>query len=153
MAARMAGLAREIGYPDMRSVLYRTLACRPSADESWGEIERYRSTVTMAMILALTDPLAAKELLRSVEHRTDLLGGGGSSTINRREWYIAWALADPLRAEEMVTRELEANRNNAQFKLDDSLLYVVPQTLSLPPSRRAPELLRHNYAMWFPGEE
>src|SRR5262249_15645847 len=64
--ARVAGLAHEIGYPDMEIVIARVLAVRQSSRyESPARVTE--SHLATAMILALTDPTTARQILRGIE--------------------------------------------------------------------------------------
>ena len=151
LAARLTAHADAIGYPDMHSVMHQALACRPIGEDAWTEISRQKQTVQMAMVVATVNPSTARDLLQSIDVRDELLGGGGYDTIDRTEWYRAWALADPIHAEEIFTSALKERADN--FDLFKSSLYVIPEVLSIPPKERVQHILKRNYASWFPGEE
>jgi hypothetical protein len=150
-AARVAGQAREIGYPDMESVVARVLAVR--------QIDRYESParatesqVATAMVLALTDPATARQLLLPLEPRKNLIGSGYSS-IRRSFWLQAWALADLTHAVELFDRELAALKQDGTTDLYDNGVVGMIELLTTPPEERARYLLRHYGVFWFPGEE
>jgi protocatechuate 3,4-dioxygenase beta subunit len=150
-AARVAGQARQIGYPDMESVVARVLALR--------QVEGYESParvteshVATAMILALTDPATASQILRSVEPRKDVIGTGHSS-IRRQYWLLAWALADLPHAVELFDLELGTLKEKGAIDLQDNGMAGMIEILTIPAEERAWRLLRHFGVFWFPGEE
>lgn len=59
MAARIVNQAAEVGYVDLRSLVYRTLAMRPAAADYADAITMVKSAVSTALILASTDPETA----------------------------------------------------------------------------------------------
>jgi protocatechuate 3,4-dioxygenase beta subunit len=150
-AARVAGQAHEIGYPDMDSVIARVLAVR--------QIDRYESPARVteshaatALILALTDATTAKQILRSIEPRNAVIGTGYSS-IRRQLWLPAWALADLHHAGELFDRELASFKEKATIDLQDNGMTRMVEILTIPPEERPRRLLRSYGAFWFPGEE
>jgi protocatechuate 3,4-dioxygenase beta subunit len=150
-AARVAGLARKIGYPDRDSVIARVLAVRQTNRyESPARVTE--SHLATALILALSDPTTAKQILRAIEPRNAVIGTGYSS-IRRNFWLPAWALADLPHAVELFDRELAGLQKKDTINLQDNGMAGMIEILTIPPPERARHLLRYYGAFWFPGEE
>lgn len=150
-AARVAGMAQKIGYPDMDSVLARVLAVRQTNRyESPARVTE--SHLATALILALTDPAAARQILRAIEPRNAVIGTGYSS-IRRNFWLPAWALADLPHAVELFDRELAGLAMKDTINLQENGMVGMIEILTIPPPERARHLLRYYGAFWFPGEE
>ncbi len=151
LAARVAGQARAVGYPDLESMIYRVLAMRsPAQDDSPAHLAE--ADVATAMILALADPVTARQLLETVEPRSNLIGTGFSQ-VHRKHWLLAWALVDPARAAELFDQELTALKGKPQADLQASGLTDLVELLTTPPPGRAHLLLRYYGGFWFPDEE
>jgi uncharacterized GH25 family protein len=151
MAAHVAGQAREVGYPDLDSVVARVLATRITGhDDTPARVTE--AHVATALVLALADPATARQLLEWLEPRSDLVGSGYSS-IHRKHWFQAWALADPVRAAALFDRELKALQADPKADIERSGLFDLAEILTIPPEERPKHLLRPFGAFWFPGEE
>lgn len=153
LAAWVARQAREVGYPDMRSVVMRVLATRPTQREEYDPLRRLEATVATAWVLAFTDPRTSRDLLKSVEPFGDLIGSGYTS-IHRGEWLNAWALADPEHAKQVFEQELAAVvRGNPDLDLQRAGLLRSAEMLSQPRSQWPRHLLINFGPFWLPGEE
>jgi len=109
--ALLAVQARQIGYPDMESVVWRALAARPLPDkDDFSHARAQESRVVMAAFLALVDAPAAKQMLAAVEPQSASIGSGYSG-VGRDEWFRAWAVADPGHAVELVEAEFAAAKD------------------------------------------
>jgi protocatechuate 3,4-dioxygenase beta subunit len=146
-AAATAVLANQIGYPDMESIVYRVLATRPTTKDAYSPAAAQESCVVMAKYLALIDPQTAKQVLQAIEPTSDNIGSGFSG-VGRDEWLMAWALADPLHAVELMEKELaSAKDNNENQRAEDAVYEMVELWFSLPGerlkniARRYPETL------------
>ena len=98
--------ARRLGHPDMPNVVARVLATRGTGPRQ-APAHRIRSETLAAAALALTDPEAARHVLRAIESRSYL----DASTLGRlagEHWLTAWALVDLDHAESLVEAELTA---------------------------------------------
>ncbi len=152
-AAHIAARARQIGYPDMESVVMRVMAARPAHLD--GGPERQIRFTTLAMIsLALVDPETAFFGLSQLETRLGSgrynpakLGGG------RAPWLTAWALVDLKKAAKLFDDQLaavEANENG------DSLIqgfFNTAKVLASEPERREVALQEGLYgASWRPAQ-
>jgi hypothetical protein len=150
-AAFLAMQARQIGYPDMESVVYRVLASRPTTKEEYSPARVAESLAAMAAILALADPLAAKEVLRGIESRSEGIGSGYSG-IGREVWLKAWALADPKHAEELFDHELAKLKGTAKPDRERSGLIGMAGVLATPPAERFRDIAM-NLGFSYPREE
>jgi hypothetical protein len=150
MAARVFGLARAIGYPDLESLAYRVLSTRPTEEED-SPVRVTESLVATALVLALAEPTLARQILEDIEPLSHLVGTGYSS-VRREHLLTAWALADPRRAAELFDNTLAIFKGN-QKSLERSGLVEMAAVLSVPPEDRAYHLLRYFGNFWFPGEE
>jgi hypothetical protein len=111
------------------------------------------SRVGTALTLALADPPAAAQILRSVEANANLIGTGGSGSVHRQHWLMAWALADPKQAKALFEKELAALKKDPQAKLEDSGLVEMAEILTIAPPDRPRHVLRFFGNRWFPGDE
>ncbi|HEV7224335.1 MAG TPA: carboxypeptidase-like regulatory domain-containing protein [Pirellulales bacterium] len=151
-AAWVARLAREIGYPDMRGVMLRVLAARPTMREEYDPARRLEANVAAAWVLAFAAPQTSRELLEAAEPFEELVGSG-SSSIHRGEWINAWALADPEHAKQIFQRELALVRDNLDLELQQTGLLRTAEMLSQPQSQWPRHLLINFGPLWLPGEE
>jgi hypothetical protein len=98
-AAALAALAtvraKEIGYPDVSSLVARTLALRSPGLDAWSPNNRHDKTVNLAAVLALVDPVTARHLLAGIAPPEAFVD---RALVQSREWLFALALADPERA-------------------------------------------------------
>ncbi len=139
--AFLAPLAGQIGYPDMQSMVWRVLACRPTTPYL------VTSSVNMAEVLALVDPEAAAELLRSAERWSELSGSQPRLWIDYDHTSVAWALADLTRAEEVFQRELEKVKKTDPSRRNISQGGLLPMVdmLATPPSERLRKITSRYY--------
>jgi protocatechuate 3,4-dioxygenase beta subunit len=127
LPALLAVHARMSGYTDMESVICRVLATRVTMKNTWSPVAVQESAVASALFLALVDRPLAKEMLQAVEPNSDALGSGCCG-IGIRDWLKAWALVDPLRAAEMVERQLAAAKDENAKRL---MWYTSQQMIEL----------------------
>jgi hypothetical protein len=107
--------------------------------------------VTTARLLALIDRRTARELLERVEPRRDLVGSGGSGTIDRGEWLQAWALVDLERAVQLFDEELPpALKETTDGRLRQLMSMVELLTI---PSFDRPAYMYPSGVIWFPSQE
>jgi hypothetical protein len=151
MAAWIARQAREIGYPDMESVVMRVLATRPTMRDEYDPIRRLEAKVAMALILGFSAPGAARQVLEECEPFGQLVGSGFSN-IRRGQWIEAWALADPVRAKVVFQQEL-APYQDQDIDLQQSDLTLAADLLSLPARQWPRHFVVDFGAIWYPGEE
>ncbi|HBO46250.1 MAG TPA: hypothetical protein DD670_20460, partial [Planctomycetaceae bacterium] len=111
VAAFLAVQARRIGHPDMESVVWRVLASRATTKDTWSPASAAERNVAAALILALVDPAAAREMLEPYEDKGDEFGGGGTG-IGSRELFKASFLADAATLDQRIDRELESAARN-----------------------------------------
>jgi protocatechuate 3,4-dioxygenase beta subunit len=109
LAAVAAVRAKEIGHPDVASLVARTLALRPTGPDAWSPEDRNDQLVNIAAALALVDPAAARHVLAGVAPPDEFVK---RALTHRRDWLFALALADPERAvglaDKLVERAKEA---------------------------------------------
>jgi hypothetical protein len=144
-------MAREVGYPDMESVVARVLAVR-QIDRHETPARVTESHLATALTLALTDPGTARQVLRAIEPRSSLIGTGYSS-IRREYWLPAWALADLPHAVELFDRELAGFPGKETISLQDNGMAGMIEILTIPHEERFRHLWRFRGVFWFPGEE
>jgi hypothetical protein len=140
-AGFVALLAQQIGYPDMESVVYRVLACRPSRKHGPGvqdasDIHFLQSELIMATFLGLVDHQAARELLQCVDAQSGSLRPEANPAL-RWTWLKAWALVDPKRGQTLFDAAAASIKggpaNDSQFYE----LVDVADLLAAPPSEKA----------------
>jgi hypothetical protein len=105
-----------------------------------------------AAILALTDPAAARQILRDVEVRSGLRPAELSRVVGRH-WLMAWALADPKHAEELFDAQLAALEGAREVDLQLTGLLKLAEVLAQPRHRREAFLRREIGATWHPEME
>lgn len=150
-AALLAAHAREIGYPDMDSVIDRVLALRPTTKNSHNPAAAVESTVVMATFLALVDPETARQVLQSFESRSDVIGSGYSG-VGRDEWLKAWALADPAHAVELAEREAASAKGQREKDIARSAADEMIQLWTSSRSEQIKQLARR-HGIGLPDEE
>jgi hypothetical protein len=102
-AVVVAAQAKQIGHPDLTSLVARALAMRGAGrEESPERLNNQR--VNLATGLALVDPAAARHLLAAVAPPDEFVTMALS---NQRDWTFALALADPERAKTIVDKRIE----------------------------------------------
>lgn len=108
LAALAVYKAKEIGHPELATLVARALALRPSGRGNWSPEDRPRELVGFAMVLALTDPAAARHVLAGVAPPEQFVK---RALHERRAWLFVLALADPARAVTLMDRQLEGLEN------------------------------------------
>ncbi len=151
IAAYTAVVAQEIGYADMQSVVARVLACRRPDSRMHSDVDRLKSVVTMAKILAVVDRQAARWLLEAIRDRDELFGGGGYDSIDRNDWLLAWSLVDSQFAQRLVEEEIRRQVIGPWGKLKVGTLTRAVEMLSAP-KYEFMRVLTENDAIWFPGD-
>jgi len=150
-AALLAVQASQIGYPDMESVTHRVLAARPTGRREASATTVLYASATMASILALADPEAARHILQGIEARGGPSAFGDPRTIKDR-WFKAWILADPRHAMELADQEIAAGKGKPSGDIARSGLPEMADILTIRPPERLKYLIR-NIGLWSPGEE
>ena len=148
-AAWIAACARRAGYPDMDSVMARVMAARPAGHLRDPSMEIESSTIAAAA-LALTDPGAARQVLRDIEVRSGL-GPVELARVAGRRWLSAWALADLEHAEQLFDADLAALEGGRNVDLQNTGLLKMAEVLATPPDRRDEYLRDEIGANWRPG--
>ena len=148
-AAWAAVCAKRAGYPDMAGAVARVLASRPSDRHRDPSMEA-QSQAIAAAVLALTDPGAARQVLRDLEARSGLRSAEVGRVADRR-WLMAWALADPKHAEELFEAELAALEGQREVNLQSTGLLKMAEVLAQPRHRRERFLRGEIGATWYPG--
>jgi protocatechuate 3,4-dioxygenase beta subunit len=138
MAAQLALHASQIKHPEIETIIQQVLALRIPADSQTSMVSRLKSTLDAALILALIDPAVARRLLTDLEPALNgnLLGDGGYAAVARRDWYIAWILADPEHAARLLQARMEKTMdakdiNPQSLGVQDALTFM-----ALPPTER-----------------
>jgi hypothetical protein len=138
----------------MAGAVARVLAARPS-DRHSDPLTEVQSQAIAAAILALTDPGAARQILRDQETRSGLRPSELARVAGRdRRWLMAWALSDPKHAEELFEAELAALEGQRDVGVQMPGLLKMAEVLAQPRHRRE-EFLRGGRgeigATWYPG--
>jgi hypothetical protein len=132
-AAHVAARARQIGYPDMESVLMRVMATR---DGRWlgNRYAQSRSSMYSVISLVLLDPATARTALEQLETRGGL--NPVAFPIARRPRLMAWALIDLAKAEAVFEAEVAAlDKERNPVPLIRGMLVAV-EILATPPEQR-----------------
>jgi len=133
-AARLAVVARKVGYADMEGVVLHVLALRPTPGKSDSPIPAMEAAVKTARILALTDPAAARQVLQTLEPAAETIE-------NRDGWFQAWALADPRHAAVLAEQELaRVKSGSAAADSLDAVLAAV-RLWTITPDEQIQEIL------------
>jgi RNA polymerase sigma factor (sigma-70 family) len=146
-AAHIAACARQIGYPDMESVVMRIIAARPG---NWrGDAFTKLRFVSLATIeLALLDPGCARTVLKQIEAQCHSVGLNPAGFANDRgRWLIASALADLEKAKTLCEAELAALDESNERELLFRGLLNTAKFLATPPANREAALQAS-----FPGD-
>ena len=105
LAAVATARAKEIGHPDVASLVARTLAMRPAGrNYQWAPSERDEERVHLATALALVDPTAARHVLAGIAPPDEFVARAPAQP---RDWLFALAMADPERATGLVDKLIE----------------------------------------------
>jgi RNA polymerase sigma factor (sigma-70 family) len=152
-SARVAQCARQVGYPDMESVIMRVLAARSNESRGWRSDQRYvlASFAVAALPLALVDPAAARTVLEQVEARGGLDPDEQWDVLE--DWRMAWALVDLDKARALFEADLAAMDRRNEVEVYGYLKLV--EFLIAPPDRRQAVRDRNGAAgaHWRPDEE
>jgi hypothetical protein len=148
-AARIAACAKEIGYPDMESVVMRVMATRPAGNRD-DPATQILSTTIASLPLALVDPGAARILLGQIEDRSGLDPAALAKVAGDR-WPSAWALVDLDKAEALFEAELAALEKAKDVNLWNSPFLKMVEILLAPPHRREAALYGEYSSAWHPG--
>jgi hypothetical protein len=132
----------------MDSVIARVMASRPTRQRD-AAMEIQSQTIA-ALALALTDPGAARQILRDLEARSGLDAAELAKVAGDR-WLSAWALADPSHARELSDAELAALEGRRDVDLQRTGLFKMAEVLAVPPRRREEFLRGEIGASWYPG--
>lgn len=164
--ARIALLARRIGYPDMDSVIAQVLATRPDPNQS--TLQRESSfDGSLVSFLALLDPGTAREVLVQEEAGMGSLpaplnrgpdAGQASSfslTTARRDsagHLIGWVLSDREKGEEKLDAAL-AEVEQAKESSEDLFFTLcrLAELLTATPDHREESLWGGDANTWYPG--
>ncbi len=152
-AAHIAARARQIGYPDMESVVMRVMAARP-ANLDGGPERQIRFTTLAIISLALVDPETAFSALNQLEAR---LGSGVYNPAKlggaRAPWLTAWALVDLNKAAKLFDDELAAVQGNDNGDVLIQGFFNMAKVLATPPERREASLQDGLYGgSWRPAQ-
>ncbi len=134
-AALLTREAARWGYRDPQSLVYRTLALRPTLEREHSAANIVEQQVRVAMVLALSDPDTAATLLRGLEPRAGLVGQGMTG-FRKSNWIQAWSLADPRRAVELCNEALEKAAADTDFDLFESGVATALELLTIAPGDR-----------------
>ena len=93
------------------------------------------------MLLGLIDPVVARQMLADVEPESHLIGSGYGNT-HRKQWYEAWALADPAYGAKLCEQKLAEGLKAATFDLQQTGLLGFVEVLAAPPAEREEVVLR-----------
>jgi hypothetical protein len=116
VAAHLALQASQIKHPEIESIIQQALALRIPAHAETSTVSRLQSTVNAALFLAFVDPPIARRLLADLERdvKGNLLGDGGYTSVDRRDWLYAWVLADSEHAADLIKAEMEENKDSKE---------------------------------------
>ncbi|HEX7376458.1 MAG TPA: carboxypeptidase-like regulatory domain-containing protein, partial [Pirellulales bacterium] len=152
LAAWIARQAREIGYPDMDSVVMRVLAARPTMADEFDSRRRLEHNVGLALVLGFSDPQAARRVLEVCEPSGQLVGSG-LSMIRRGDWIEAWSLADPAHAKALIERELATLATQEKLDLHSAEIVKAAGFLTLPSAQWPRHFAIGFGGIWFPNDE
>jgi len=122
LAALALYRAKEIGHPDVATLAARTLALRPTEADG-----RERHLLQCALLLALTDPTAARHVLAGIAPPQEFVKRAAAEN---RDWLFVLAVADPVRAMALVERKLDALEESDQATLSRSGLVELGSILT-----------------------
>ena len=142
-AAHMAAAARQVGYPDMNSVIMRVMTTRvnPSGPRVHDPAMQVQSATIAAVPLALIDAGAARVLLQQLEARSGL-DPVSVAKVASRDWLRAWALVDLEKAETLFQAQLASLEGTEDVKLEKTGFFGMTQILTQPPHRRIEAVFR-----------
>jgi hypothetical protein len=152
--ARIAACAKQIGYPDMDSVIMRVMMTRPGGSPGGiqGPAMQILSATIAAVPLALVDPGAARTILQQIEERSGL-DPVALAKVAGDEWLRAWALADLDKAEALFEAELAALEKTKDPNLQGTGIFKMVEILATPPHRREAVVHGDYSSAWHPGQQ
>jgi len=150
-SAWIATSARRAGYPDMESVIGRVLASRVCNGSRITGREICSEPIG-AIVLSLTDPRAARQLLRDLERRSGLSAVALNKAAGER-WLAAWALVDQAHAERLFEAELIDLASARDVNLHARGLLKMAEVLTIPRHRREAFFRKQFGPAWYPGVE
>lgn len=133
--ARIALLAQQAGYPDMRTVIAQVLALRLTPDEQSSVELRAEALINAARPLALLDREAARMILSGVPHPPSTTDQrAGESKLGK--WLAAWVLVDVAQAEKLFYEVLANEGPRISTECVDSGLLPMIRLLGTSPEHR-----------------
>jgi len=145
VAAAIAYQAKLIEYPDMQSIIWQVIAsCRSGSEDTR---DRISTTISTARILALTDKVAARELLRLVDKNQDQIPRGKHGVSLYDQYLQAWTLVDFGRGTALIREDLERLEQagaDANFRSGQGEVF---RLLVAPPEERF-HILFQGTALW-----
>ena len=133
-AARLAVVARKVGYGDMEGIVLRVLALRPTPGKSDSPLPAREATVATAGVLALTDPASVRPMLQMLEPTAETIE-------DRTAWLQAWALADPRHAAELAEKELAQVKSGGDAAGSLAAVLAAVRLWTLSPDERIKAIL------------
>jgi hypothetical protein len=147
-AAWIAACARRAGYSDMDSVIARVMATRFAGRRRMDATEKIQAATIAAEVLALTDPAAARQILRDLDARTGW-GAAELGKVARDQWLVAWALADREHAERLFDADFVAVDGPLIWRASTGRIKMAT-ILTIAPERREAYLRREHGGTWHP---
>jgi len=149
-AAALAYQAKLVEYPDMKSVVWNAIAaCRDKSQEVQA---RTAATISTARMLALTDKIAARDLLRLVEKHHDQIPRDTYAVSLYDKFLQAWTLVDFGRATALIRADLERIEKDGAEKNFRDGQGAVFSLLVAPPEERF-HLLFEGTGLWQLAED
>jgi uncharacterized GH25 family protein len=151
-AAHLAYQAKQVGYPDMESVVWQVLAAW-HVRRDFGERQYHlKATVNTARILALVAPAAARDMLLSIEKDRDQLARNARSVSDYDLYLEAWWLANLAKGRQLIADDLAARGQTEEASalsrgVGDYFLVITAR-----PEERLAAILSHELAIG-PEEE
>jgi hypothetical protein len=134
----------------MDSVIAGVLATRATGPHQ-DEKTEVRAAVAAAAVLALTDPRAARQVLRDIESRSGLDPAELAKVAGDR-WLMAWAMVDIQHVETLLDAELKALAGQREVDLRPTGVFKMAEVLAIPPARREDFLKGELGTAWRPLE-
>ncbi len=151
VAADVAMIASDAGYPDLRGVVLQVLSAGETSDLRHDQISHLQTTCDVALFLTRVDRSASRALLQIVAERAEFVGQGGYDSVNRNDWLLAWCLTDATVAKALFANAIKAGIDKAG-SVDQNVIVGVIGTLILS-DNELHSRLRMNRSFWQPGEE
>ena len=139
VVARVAQIARDIGYPDVPGLVLRAMSLRLTHREAWDSTRRRRSNTVLAFCLAYVDADTARWLIEPLvepflREQLDTYVAGHS--LRNQVMVHALASLDPTRAAEAVLAMPDDKPDRADGRKGASLLQLIEFLLLEPGKRR-----------------